>query len=287
VHRPPQNELGYREILKTANRGASPRLGKNMDKEILAKRMEQLETSNRRMKLFAMASLAVLALGAAQSQSKIPDVVQAKQFQVVGSGGKILIDIGTFGDKDHPAVLIFDRKGIVRESLGIDAFSDDSGVFSFDHNGTLRTASLAVESGTFKGNSGVFVYDNNGTLRTDVNFNVVANFTGFEASDSNGKPRVVAGISPLTGNAEFVNLLDGNGTTRATMNADADSSGATGLELFDKSAVFRAGMSIDSQQAGGFGNEALFFANPQSKFVGDFFSPIGQGGTYTTFDANG
>ena len=114
---------------------------------------------------------------------------------------------------------------------------------------------------------------------------MVNSFTGFSALDANEQSRVVAGISPLTGNQEFVNLLDGNGTTRATMNAVT--SGEAGYELADSNGVFRAGMSIDSQAAGGFGNEILFFFNPQSKIVGDFFSPVGQGGTYATFDAGG
>jgi hypothetical protein len=253
--------------------------------ESLAGRIEKLENSNRRLKLLALAALALLALGATQNKSDISNLVQAKRFQVVSGNGKVLIDIGTFGDNNHPAILIFDRKGILRESIGISTFSDDSGVVSYDHNGTVRTASLAIESGTFKGNSGVLVYDNNFILRSALNFDVANNFTGFEAEDSNGKTRVVAGISPLTGNAEFVNLLEADGTVRATMNAVT--SGEAGYELVDTNGVFRAGMSIDSQAAGGFGNEILFFFNPQSKIVGDFFSPTGQGGTYTTFDAKG
>jgi len=255
--------------------------------ESLAGRIEKLENSNRRLRLLALAALALLALGATQNQDNlgISNLIQAKRFQVVSGNGKVLIDIGTFGDFKHPAILIYDGKEIVRASIGISTFSDDSGVVSYDHNGTVRTASLAVESGTFAGNSGHFVYDNNFVLRSAINLNVVGDFAGFEASDSNGKPRVVAGLSPLTGNAEFVNLLDGNGTTRATMNAVT--SGEAGYELADSNGVFRAGMNIDSQAAGGFGNEILFFFNPQSKIVGDFFSPVGQGGTYATFDAGG
>lgn len=252
----------------------------------LAGRIEKLENSNRRLKFLALAAFALLTLGAIQNQNQdIQNLVQAKRFQVVNGNGKVLIDIGTFGDSKHPAVLIFDSKGIVREFLGIDASSDNSAVSSFDHSGTLRTTSLAVESGPFAGSSGHFVYDSNGTLRTGINFDVVNSFTGFSALDANEQSRVVAGISPLTGNQEFVNLLEADGTTRATMNAVT--SGEAGFELADTHGVFRAGMNIDSQAAGGFGNELLFFFNPQSKIVGDFFSPAGQGGTYTTFDANG
>jgi len=124
--------------------------------ESLTGRIEKLENSNRRLKLLALAALALLALGATQNQDNqgISNLIQAKRFQVVSGNGKVLIDIGTFGDSKHPAVLIFDSKGIMRESIGISEFSDDSGVVSYDHNGTVRTASLAIESGTLRGTAG-------------------------------------------------------------------------------------------------------------------------------------
>jgi hypothetical protein len=264
------------------------KIGGNMDErnETLVTRMEKLERSNRRLKLLAIVALALVSVGATQSQSKIPDVVQAKRFQVVGGGGKVLIDIGPFGANNHAAILIFDKKGVVRESIGIDASTDDSGVFSFDHNGTLRTTSLTNETGTFKGVSGHFVYDQTAALRTGINFDPVDDFTGFSAVDANGVSRVVAG-TPIDANHEFVDLFDSNFVLRGTYGVDFDSTGGTGVAFADKNGVFRAVMQVDNAAVGGFGNEALFFLNPQNKVVGNFFSPVGQGGTFTANDANG
>src|SRR5215469_10773150 len=82
--------------------------------ESLAGRIEKLENSNRRLKLLALAALALLALGATQNQDNqgISNLIQAKSFQVVSGNGKVLIDIGTFGDFKHPAILIYDGKEI-------------------------------------------------------------------------------------------------------------------------------------------------------------------------------
>jgi hypothetical protein len=254
--------------------------------EYLIQRMEKLERSNWRMKLLGIAAVAVLSIGATQSQSKIPDVVQAKRFQVVNGNGKVLVDIGPFGDKDHSVVAIFDRKGVLRASIGI-TDSDNAAVVAYDHTGTVRTASVAVESGTFKGNSGHFVYDENGALRTSIDYNVVADFTGFDTEDANGHSRVVAGMLNSAANSEFMNLMDANGNLRTSLAADFDSTGGTGLTLGDKNGVFRAAINIDSTQGGGAGNEALAFVNPQNNLVGSFLSGPGQGGTFTANDANG
>src|SRR5207248_3171653 len=132
-------------------------------------------------------------------------------------------------------LMVYDKKGIVRASIGIDQKSDDSGAAALDHNGVLRAASVAVETARAKGTSGNFVYDKDGLLRGGVDVDLTNNFIGFFNLDTNGKARIVAG-SPIVAGVEFVDLFDGNSILRVGLAADYDSTGGTGLNMFDKGA---------------------------------------------------
>jgi hypothetical protein len=94
-------------------------------------RVNQLEKSNRRMKIIGLAALALFGMAATQNHSNVPDLVQSKRFQVVDNKGNVLADLGPFGDKNHPGLGIYDAKGVIRASIGIDAQSDNSVVGAF------------------------------------------------------------------------------------------------------------------------------------------------------------
>jgi hypothetical protein len=263
----------------------------NDRKEAVVSRLNQLEKSNRRMKLLGLAALAVIAMGATQNNSNVPDLVRAQRFQVVDHKGNVLADLGTFGNKNHPGLIIYDGAGVVRAAIGIDPNSDNSGASAYDHKGTLRATTTTIETGSSKGTSGNFVYDKNGLIRGGVDVDQVNNFTGFFNLDTNGKTRVVTGTG-LGGTVPFFNLYDVNQTLRASMSVDNDSNGGEGLFLWDKDAVQRVSMNIDGD-AFGSGFEQLVFLNNNfhnnvdNSIVGAFFSVPGQGGNFVTNDTNG
>jgi hypothetical protein len=254
-------------------------------------RVNQLEKSNRRMKIIGLAALALFGMAATQNHSNVPDLVQSKRFQVVDNKGNVLADLGPFGDKNHPGLGIYDAKGVIRASIGIDAQSDNSGDASYDHKGVLRTFSGAVESGTLKGLSGHFTYDQNGTERIAINVDPVDNFVGLANLDTNGKTRVVTGTG-LGGTVPFFNLYDVNQTLRATMSVDYDANGGEGMTFWDKDSVARVTLGIDGNDFGS-GFEQLVFLNNNfhnnidNSVVGAFFSVPGQGGNFVTNDTNG
>src|SRR5579872_4234584 len=125
----------------------------------LTSRLESLERTNRRMKLIGLVALGLL--GMAATKDLYPDVIQAKRFQVVDAKGNVLMDLGKFGSKSHPNLVIYDTKGVVRAAIGIDSESDNSGTAAYDHNGTLRAGTSMTETGPNKGTSGNFAYDKN------------------------------------------------------------------------------------------------------------------------------
>src|ERR1700676_3008269 len=137
--------------------------------EAVVSRLNQLERSNRRMKLRGLAALAVIAMGATQNSSNVPDLIRAQRFQVVDNKGNVLADLGPFGNKNHTGLLVYDSKGVVRASIGIDEKSDNSGDAAYDRKGALRSFSGAVETGSLQGLSGHFTYDQNGTERIAIN----------------------------------------------------------------------------------------------------------------------
>jgi hypothetical protein len=259
--------------------------------EAVVIRINQLEKSNRRMKVLGLAALAVFGMAATQNHSEVSDLVQSKRFQVVDNHGNVLADLGPFGNKNHPGLVIYDSKGVIRASIGIDAQSDNSGDVSYDHKGVLRTFSGAVETGTLKGLSGHFTYDQNGTERIAINVDPVDNFIGLANLDANGKTRVVTGTG-LGGTVPFFNLYDVNQTLRASMSIDFDSNGGEGLFLWDKDAVQRVNLDVDGDEFGS-GFEQLVFLNNNfhnnvdNSIVGAFFSVPGQGGNFVTNDTNG
>ena len=48
--------------------------------EAVVSRLNQLERSNRRMKLLGLAALAVIAMGATQKNAEVPEVIRADRF---------------------------------------------------------------------------------------------------------------------------------------------------------------------------------------------------------------
>jgi hypothetical protein len=257
----------------------------------VSSRLNQLEKSNRRMKLLGLAAFSVIAMGATQNSSNVPDLVRAQRFQVVDNRGNVLADLGTFGDKHHPNLIIYDSKGVLRAAIGIDANSDNSGASAFDHKGVLRATTAMTETGPSKGTSGNFVYDKDGVTRAGIDVDQVNNFVGFFDLDSNGKVRVSTGTG-LGGTVPFFNLYDVNQTLRATMSIDYDANGGEGMTFWDKDSVARVSLGIDGN-AFGSGFEQLVFLNNNfhnnidNSVVGAFFSVPGQGGNFVTNDTHG
>ena len=193
--------------------------------------------------------------------------------------------LGKFGSKNHPDLVIYDSKGVLRASIGIDGESDNSGDAAFDHKGVLRAFSGAVETESLKGLSGHFTYDQTGAERIAINVDPVDDFIGLANLDASGTPRVVAG-TPLGARDEFLEMHDANGTLRVGLASDYDSTGGEGLNLFDKGAFFREALSIDDGNFGGTGNEFLGFANDVG-FPGYFSAAPGEGGAYVTNNSDG
>ncbi len=69
--------------------------------EAVVSRLNHLEKTNRRMKVLGFAALAVIAMGATQNNSIVPDLIRAQRFHVVDNKGNVLADLGPFGNKNH------------------------------------------------------------------------------------------------------------------------------------------------------------------------------------------
>jgi hypothetical protein len=260
--------------------------------EAMVSRLNQLEKTNRRMKVLGLAALAIFGMAATQSHSDDHEVIRAQRFQVVDNRGNVLADLGTFGNKNHPGLFFYDGKGVPRESLGIDPKSDNSGDAAYDHKGIVRTFTGAIETGTAKGLSGEFAYDKDGAPRAAIVVDPEHDFIGFSSLDANGRARVTSSTKS-DGSGESFALNDANQTTRMAMAVDYDSTGGEGQFLWDKDGVLRIDMSIDDTNFGGTGSEDLFFNNNNfhnnvdNSVVGAFISGPGEGGSFFTADTHG
>ncbi|MDP6686833.1 MAG: hypothetical protein QF680_02535 [Acidobacteriota bacterium] len=110
-------------------------------------RLDKLEQDNRRLKLTVGALLLVMAtapLVGAVMPEQIPDVIQARAFQVIGENSNVRASINAGG------IAYVGDNGKVRSSM------TDYGVESFDENGTRRAAMTVV---------GIIYGDENGTSR--------------------------------------------------------------------------------------------------------------------------
>ena len=110
-------------------------------------RLDKLEQANRRLKLTMGALLLVMAtvpLVGAVMPEQIPDVIQARAFQVIGENSSVRASI------DAGGIAYVGDNGKVRSSM------TDYGVESFDENGTRRAAMTV---------GGIIYGDENGTSR--------------------------------------------------------------------------------------------------------------------------
>jgi len=70
-----------------------------MSEDQLVQRLERLERDNRRLNLFALAALvllgAAIGLGAARATPRVPDVIKAREFDVVNAAGATVTQMST------------------------------------------------------------------------------------------------------------------------------------------------------------------------------------------------
>jgi hypothetical protein len=125
---------------------------------VLESRVDKLEQDNRRLKLTVGALLLALAAGAVMSQ-RIPELIQAQRFEVIGENGTTRVRI------DEVEIAYSDALGTVGATMSAD------GIAYFDENGNLRARTFA---------DGIGYSDENGTNRVGI-----APF-GIFYSDENG-----------------------------------------------------------------------------------------------------
>ena len=82
--------------------------------------------------LIAVAGLAGALVGAV----KVPEVIQAKMFQVVDDGGAVRATLGTVGD--HTTLTLYDKAGKPRAGLG--TVGDNATVAVYDKANKMRAA---------------------------------------------------------------------------------------------------------------------------------------------------
>lgn len=94
------------------------------DIESLRKRLTAMEVRFRAASLAWLASIALIAIlsvGAQQAQSQ-NQIIKVRGVDVVDRHGRTRISIG-FGDKDNPAMWVYDDKGKLRSFFGISSSS--------------------------------------------------------------------------------------------------------------------------------------------------------------------
>ena len=147
---------------------------------LLESRVDKIEQDNRRLKLTVGALLLVMAavpLVGAVMPEQIPEVIQARRFEVIDGNGMPRAVMGEIG------LAYFDVNRTIR------AMMDGGSIRVLDENGTLRAM---MDAGSIR------VSDENGTLRTLMDGKTIAYLDenrvtraqlyvdGFFYSDANG-----------------------------------------------------------------------------------------------------
>ena len=114
---------------------------------LLESRVDKIERDNRRLKLTVGALLLVMAavplIGAVMPQ-EIPELIQAREFQVIGEFGNERAGMSASG------IAYNDEKGTIRAGMS------DGGIGYFDENGTIRAG---------MSDGGIGYFDENGNPR--------------------------------------------------------------------------------------------------------------------------
>jgi len=201
----------------------------------LEERVESLERSNRRLKLWVLVVLAVVGgLVCIAATQPVANVVRAQRFELVDAKGKVRIQLGIGGkDGQAPGAGLFDEKGQLRAALAVGA--DGSPFLSlYDEKGNGRAGLSAVPEGT-----GLTLYDEKGKGRAGLS--LVANGNPLLGLyDEKGKVR--AGVTLLADGAPRLDLLDEKGTGRAGLSLHPD--GAPSLDLLDEKGTGRATLGV-------------------------------------------
>lgn len=142
-----------------------------------------LQRSNRRMRLMIGALL--LTGGAlftmAQSSSGVSESLEARQFVLRDSTGRVRAALGTSPD-GAVGLNLDDANGHTAVTLDVEA-NGSPGLDLYDHNGRRRAIIALAQQGT----PGVGLYDPQGKLRTSLDV-PAANTPGLAFYHENGKP---------------------------------------------------------------------------------------------------
>jgi hypothetical protein len=257
-----------------------------MDEETgqVMQRLQRLERANRRMKLIGGALVAMVVTMAVGPSG--PPTLRAQSFQVVDAKGNVLAVLGA--TNGNGSVLLYDRSGVLRDSLATSTDLISTGFVTYGTNGIQRTAEGVNEENT----GGFADADDSGTIRAFIGHFASENQSGVFAYDPTGSALTGADVNPVQGFSGFVANIFDTGTASyksRVLLGTFDSVTAPDTEnlyLVDANGVFRAGLGADNPCCGS-GNDLLFFNNSSNHLVGDFFAPNGAGGSYNTFDQNG
>jgi len=143
-------------------------------------RLDKLERDNRRLKLTVGALLVALAVTAVMSQ-RIPDVIQARAFEVID-------ETGNFRASISDEVMLLDENGQIRSSMHYWGF------MHYDENGTDRVG-ISADGIGYADENGSAVMTGLGISYRDENENIRArmNHNGFFSYDENENRRAVVG----------------------------------------------------------------------------------------------
>jgi hypothetical protein len=143
----------------------------------------KLQRGNKRLKLM-MGGLALICgalITMAQTSSTVPDTLEAQQFLLRDSSGKLRGAIGVTSD-GAAGINFDDGAGHTRLTVDLDA-SGDPGIDLYDPNG-LRRVTIALGS---TGEPGIGLYGPDGHLRTSLDV-PKKDTAGLSFYHDNGKP---------------------------------------------------------------------------------------------------
>jgi hypothetical protein len=146
-------------------------------------KLAELQRSNRRLRrtIGALVLCGGALIAMAQANSSVTDSVEARQFVLRDSSGRVRAALGSNPD-GAVGLNLDDASGRTLLTLDVDANSSP-GLDLYDQNGEQR-AIIAISR---QGTPGIGLYDANGRLRTSLDV-PAANTPGLAFYDSNGKP---------------------------------------------------------------------------------------------------
>ncbi len=214
--------------------------------ELLSRRLNRLERSNRLLKVLSAVAVATLVgfaqLPSLSAKREGPKTFSAQQFVLVDSAGNALATLGagptgggvlTFyrggkrivgvGAGDHNiayGLKLYDGNGTARGAFAYDihdqyvggSVSGPEGFASYDSTGTIRTFSgVDAESPV---NVGFYVFDGSGAARTGIQNNEFFNYNGLFVNDPGGANRLYA-FAALDGSFSNLGINDATGGSGA------------------------------------------------------------------------